>query len=397
MEYKHPGPSPWTHAQAWAQQAVDRPENTPLPPYTEQLEHEPPTDHISFALGVALGRFGSPPTYGTKQGILNPSHDNLDHALPHGVLFLDGTLNAESKADSLSHPACSLLREKWVSHGPLIDTKRKHLRDYLRIDFFKDVHRKMYENRPIHWPLSSGKRTFVAWINIHRWHADTLRILLAEYLTETLRRLDSELTDLRKTRDGADAKAARNAEKRLLKVTAWQEELTAFIDLVKQCAELGPDGRVDDARYHPDLDDGVMINASALWPLLEPQWKDPKKWWKELVAAKGRKDYDWSHLARRYFRQRVEDKCKQDPSLGVAHGCFWKYHPAKAYSWELRLQDEIAPDFTIDEDGSDAYRAAFMKECPDEVAVIEQKERKRRKRKLEKTHQASQTEVVADA
>ena len=35
-----------------------------------------------------------------------------------------------------------------------------------------------------------------------------------------------------------------------------------------------------------------MINSAALWPLLEPQWKDPKKWWKELCAAKGKKDYD---------------------------------------------------------------------------------------------------------
>ena len=50
-----------------------------------------------------------------------------------------------------------------------------------------------------------------------------------------------------------------------------------------------------------DLDDGVMVNSAALWPLLEPQWKDPKKWWKELANAQGKKDYDWSHLAARYF------------------------------------------------------------------------------------------------
>jgi hypothetical protein len=45
----------------------------------------------------------------------------------------------------------------------------------------------------------------------------------------------------------------------------------------------------------------------------------------------------------------VREKCHKDPSLAVAHKCFWELHPAKAYAWELRLQDEIRPNFTIDE------------------------------------------------
>ena len=73
-------------------------------------------------------------------------------------------------------------------------------------------------------------------------------------------------------------------------------------------------------------------------------------------SATGKKDYDWSHLAARYFPTRVRAKCHEDPSLAVAHGCFWELHPAKAYAWELRLQDEIRADFTIDEPGSDAAR-----------------------------------------
>ncbi len=129
-----------------------------------------------------------------------------------------------------------------------------------------------------------------------------------------------------------------------------------------------------------DLDDGVMINSAALWPLLEPQWKDPKKWWQELCLAKGRKDYDWSHLAARYFPSRVDEKCRQDPSLAVAHGCFWKYHPAKAYQWQLRLQDEIAIDFTLDEEDSDALRAAFEREHPDQIEEQIAAEHKRRER-----------------
>jgi hypothetical protein len=400
VEFQSPGPSPWTHAQAWAQLAVDRPENTPLPACTEQLTPEPNIDHLSFALGVALGRF-FPPT-SPKLGILDPSKDDLTHALPDGILFLDGTLEPDDAADGLGHPATALLHETWTTHRPE-DTKRTDLREYLRLDFFPDVHRQMYENRPIHWPLSSDKKTFVAWINIHRWQAGTLRTLLAAHLNPTKKRLESQLADLREGRRSKDPKAAHAAEKLLPKLEKLDAELAQLIAEVSRCAEQGPPPadaksakRERDAVYEPDLDDGVMINAAALWPLLLPQWKDPKKWWKELCEAKGRKDYDWSHLAGRYFPERVDQKCQQDPSLGVAHRCFWKYHPARAYAWELRLQDEINPEFTIDEDwsagdrnapsprNSNEAREAFLSDHATEANELAVEESKRRNRKLDK-------------
>jgi hypothetical protein len=114
---------------------------------------------------------------------------------------------------------------------------------------------------------------------------------------------------------------------------------------------------------------------------LEPQWKEPKKWWKELANAQGKKDYDWSHVAARYFPTRVREKCQEDPSLAVAHKCFWELHPAKAYAWELRLQDEIRPDFTIDEPGSAEARANFLKEQEQDAREILAKELKRREKK----------------
>jgi hypothetical protein len=114
------------------------------------------------------------------------------------------------------------------------------------------------------------------------------------------------------------------------------------------------------------------------------QWKDPKKWWKQLSEAKGKKDFDWSHLAMRYWSARVDEKCQKDPSLGVAHGCFWRYHPERAWAWELRLQDEIGPDFRIDEvpyrsggrevgdEGSGPHRAAWLRDhAPEALAAVE--------------------------
>jgi hypothetical protein len=267
-------------------------------------------------------------------------------------------------------------------------------RTWLRLKFFGDVHKGMYENRPIHWPLSSEKKTFVAWINVHRWNERTLRVLLADHLNPALLRIEGELDDLRAARDGADRGAARDAEKRFELVQRWREELAGFVASVEECAEKGPPPRDAkcphrevDARYDPDLDDGVMVNGAALWPLLEPQWKDPKKWWKELATAKGKKDYDWSHLAMRYWPARVDAKCQDDPSLGVTHGCFWKYHPERAWAWELRLQDEIDPDFRIEEapyggdGGHEAHRAAFLEEYPEAALAAVEKEVLRRRRK----------------
>jgi hypothetical protein len=332
---------------------------------------------------VALGRFGS-----NGDGILDSA---CPTALPHGLLFLSDA----SDHDSLAHPAAAPILAAWEQHGAAIDDQRS-LKRYLQDRFFPDVHRKMYENRPIYFPLSSARKSFVAYASIHRWTSSTLNDLLAEHLYPAKRRLEGEQADLRPARDSADKKAAREAEKRLGQVAAWLDELGDFIARIEQCAEKGPpppDGKTTprevDARYEMDLDDGVMINAAALWPLLEPQWKDPKKWWKELANAEGKKDYDWAHLAKRYFPARVDAKCQIDPSLGVAHGCFWKYHRAKAYQWELRLQDEIRPDFTLDEPGSDAARAAFEAAEPRLVKELVAKEQQRRLRKQARAGQAA--------
>jgi hypothetical protein len=336
-----------------------------------------PIDFASWAVGVVLGRFGR-----EGEGILA---EPPPLSLPHGTLFV----SADVGHDSLGNPACAHLHAAWAEHGQAIGGG-DDLRTWLRTGFFKH-HKSVYENRPIYFPLSSARKSFVAWISIHRWNSQTLSNLLAEHLHPEKRRLEGELEDLRHARSKGEKGGKAKAEKRFADVSKFLEELTVFIDLVTECAERGPHPtsadeprRERDARYEMDLDDGVMANSAALWPLLEPQWKDPKKWWKELATASGRKDYDWAHLAKRYFPERVEKKCVEDPSLAVAHGCFWRLHPAKAYAWELRLQDELRPDCTIDEPDSDNARAAFLKAHADEAKAIRLKEQERRDRKSRK-------------
>jgi hypothetical protein len=283
------------------------------------------------------------------------------------------------------------LLNAWEQHGSQFGTTS--LEDWLREHFFEH-HRRLYENRPIYLPLASAKRAFVAYISIHRWANSTLSTLLSDYLIPERKHLEGALVDLQSARNSPDKKTKANAEKRYVQYRKWLEELEEFIAKVRQCSEKGPprpddktEDREVDSPYRMDLDDGVMVNSAALWPLLEPMWKDPKKWWKEFANAKGRKDYDWSHLAARYFPSRVNTKCRQDPSLAVAHGCFWKYHPEKAYQWELRLKDEIGQDFKLNETDSDALRAAFLEKHAERAREIEAAELARRERKARKQAQ----------
>ncbi len=389
VEFKKPGHSCWDYAQEWAQTAVDRPQNTPLPTYNPVNNTEPATAHISYALGVALGRFKADGT-----GIIDPRTDDLSQTLPHGILFLNGTLlDSELEGDSLGHAASFILHEKWKTYGHKIDRRTEYLRDYLRERFFGDVHLHMYEKSPIHWPLSSENKTFVVWVNIHRMDSNTLERLEAFYLKPTEEVFKTRIRILFEQKSATtNRKKQKELNNTYSKTTEHFVELQKFISMVRECATNGPPPtdtkclpREKDANYDPKLDDGVMVNSAALWPLLEPQWKTgsqtPKKWWKELCNAAGKKDYDWSHLAMKYWPTRVDKKCKKDPSLGITHGCLWKYHPEYAWRWELRLQNEISSDFVIEETDHEIFRYQYIITHSKQVIETIYKEVLRREKK----------------
>jgi hypothetical protein len=381
LDYRAPTASAWEDAQRWAQRAVDRPvgtsivefDSTPTPPSAEAF--------LSHAVGVTLGRFG-------EQG------EGLDRAASWASELPFLFLSAEGR-DHLDAPSASAaLRSAWDAHAAsLAETNDlDRLRTYLRKSFF-DHHKKVYENRPIYLPLSSTKRSFVAFVSIHRWTNDTLNLLLADHLVPAKRRLEGELEDLRAAKASGGSKA--KAERRFTEVQKLLEELNEFIVRVTEIAEKGPPPadaktppREVDARFVCHLDDGVLVNSAVLWPLLEPQWKDPKKWWKDLASGQGKKHLDWSRAAGRYFPKRVRARCIEDASLAVAHACFWELHPARAHAWELRLQDELHPSFTIDEPRSSEARASFLKEHDREAREILAKELRRRERKGSKDDDA---------
>lgn len=385
VEFKRPRDSRWESAQEWAQRAVDRDPGTAIPPYAPNSDEPLAEAHLSFRIGVALGRFRA-----NEDGV---TQLNEMSAPPGGILFF-------SRRSGLELPLFDELRAEWKEQEHTLEAET--LEDWLRDEFF-EYHRRIYENRAIYFPLASAKKSYVAFIYIHRWTDSTLSRLLVDYLLPEQKALQGALVDLQTARNNPDKKIRAAAEKNYVQHKKWLEELEDFIRKVQEAAEKGPppsddktERREVDAPYRMDLDDGVMVNSAALWPLLEPMWKDPKKWWREIANAKGRKDYDWSHLAARYFPSRVDEKCRRDSSLAVAHGCFWKYHPEKAYQWELRLQDEIGPGFKLDEKDSDVLRAAFLEKQSSLARELEEAEQARRERKARRQEQEELDLTEAD-
>jgi hypothetical protein len=119
-EFVRPGPHRWTSAQRWASEAVEARPSALTQSTHSQVEPEPPTAHLSFAIGVALGRFGA-----NGEGILTAAPTT---ALSHGILYLS---EASDDEDSLANPAGKDIIDAWAQHGANIDDKRT-LKDYLR-------------------------------------------------------------------------------------------------------------------------------------------------------------------------------------------------------------------------------------------------------------------------
>lgn len=423
VEFRRPAASAWSSVQQWAKVAVNRPPNAPLPEYAPRREEPDPRAHLSFAVGIAMGRFGvggegildltlpmatervTGPTVAKAKprGGETLAHDKTDtrivtNPLPaHQILLPDGTLFLSSVAsvpDSTSHPAMEPLHLAWQRwKNDVLSGEHQELGDWLRKCFFA-YHNKAYEGRPIYFPLCSRSSNFVAFVSIHRWTTSALQALLVNHLLPARTYFDGRQNDLNDARASTDKGRAQAAQREYSAHQKLVEELDDFIAKVQLCAEKGPPAvdaecppREVDAPYQMDLADGVVVNAAGLWPLLEAQWTEPKEWWRQLAtasAARG-KDFDWARLTARYFPSRVGMRCETDFDLSVAHGCAWKRHPARAYAWELRLRHDIDAEFSFSETGAEEARAAFLRECPQQAEQVRRMAEQRRARKRPKT------------
>jgi hypothetical protein len=195
-------------------------------------------------------------------------------------------------AEAIEHEACEILGVK-------------SLRDYFRkpAGFFADHLKRYSKSRrqaPIYWPLSTSKGNYTLWIYYHRLTDQTLHTALLDFVEPKLKTVATEINHLRETNAARD---------RLADLLDFQDELKEFEVEIK---------RIIDLPWKPNLNDGVKITASPFWKLFRlPAWqKNLKTTWQELEKG----DYDWAHLAYSIWAARVEEKCKSDRSMAIAHG-----------------------------------------------------------------------------
>jgi len=352
--------------------------------------------NLSWAMGVLLGRFDAQ-TGGLidladqrrKKQNITPDPD-APQGHDHGLLYLSALddhegLNREEQPNV--GKACLqtlkiILQYKWgaekctelweeILNALVLDCRmnwtpaqrsKKNLNSWIRTAAF-GMHSSIYQKRPIYFPLISAKKSFFLWVNIHQWNDGTLNNILANYLNPDISLLENRIKRLREERHAIkDGRQLNAMEKEIADLDKLLDELQVFASKVTQLSTRGPAPEIQEveAPYVMNLDDGVMVNSAALWELVLPLWKDPKKWWTSLSAPKGKKDFDWSHLAMRYWPDRVMEKVKKDPSLAVAHSdygackgrdLFAELHPEAAKKWDAQQDMQEKKQLELDFNG----------------------------------------------
>jgi len=187
----------------------------------------------------------------------------------------------------------------------IIGTK---LRKYLEKKFFSS-HINRYLKRPIYWQLSTRNKNYSLWFYYHRLTPDIIFLALRNYIDP---KVEYEATKMREIEDKLESGKESLPRSQITKLEKEIERQADFLLEIKEFRETLE--KIARSGYNPDFDDGVILNMAPLHELIP--WNEPAKYQKDLEAGK----YDWAHIAMKYWHERVEEKCKKDKSLAIAHG-----------------------------------------------------------------------------
>ena len=215
------------------------------------------------------------------------------------------------RAEAIEAEAVEILRAGRNTPRSLRDWFRNQKAGELGLSFF-DFHIRRYSKSrrkaPIYWRLctNSGRNQsrYGVWLYYHGLTDDTLWTVLNDYVGPRREREERQAEELKRHIEGATGSEIRKLERERERSVSLIEELEAFEAGLRSVAESG---------WVPDLDDGVVINLAPLHALVP--WEEPEKVWKKFENG----DYDWAHLALRYWPERVREKCRTDKSLAIAH------------------------------------------------------------------------------
>ncbi|SFL63666.1 hypothetical protein SAMN04487868_105225 [Marinobacter salarius] len=281
-----------------------------------ELITRPEEDVLSWAVGVAFGRFDWRLANGERRPLAEPCpFAPLPAKSPgmhpdgvevfhhhHGVLVDD-----EGHSHDLNRLVERVLET--VDANISRDTRR-----WLRKDFFQfhlQRYSKSRRKAPIYWPISTFSGNYTLWLYYPLLSSQTLFTIVNDFVDPKLKSVRSDLNSLRIKSSGR----SKQEEKEFETLSNLEKELADLCDMLLGIAP----------SYRPKHDDGVLICAAPLWSLYaNKSWKMVlKDIWNQLEEG----DYDWAHLALNYWPERVLQKCIEDRSLAIAHDVerlFWE-------------------------------------------------------------------------
>lgn len=230
-------------------------------------------EFISYSVGCMFGRYSLdvPGLIVASQG---EGVDTYAARVPAALFAPDAdnvipVLDSEWFADDIAQRFRRFLRIVFGDEGfhdnlSFVESAvGKDIRSYFMSDFYND-HVRRYRKRPIYWLFSSPKGSFNALIYLHRYRADTVSVVLNDYLREFRAKLETHRATLESLSINPDESPSRRA-------TALKE-----IDVaVRQIAELDDWERdimfpLASQRIEIDLDDGVKANYPKFGAALKP-------------------------------------------------------------------------------------------------------------------------------
>jgi hypothetical protein len=269
---------------------------------------------VSYAVGLALGRFdraGMEHLIDTD-GVMVIQHDHPDD-LAQRVVDILSAIHRDGEASRIVQTAIG-------GNGNLRDA----IANYLLGPFFK-AHVKRYRKRPVYWLLQSQKQNYSIYVFHERASDQTLALLQGtRYLggrTFQVNQLLQEAKRREATSEGREKARWRKEAQELAEELADLEALDKAIETTNSEHIVNADGESATARWIPEFDDGVLLNAAPLYRLT-PAWKkadaklDLSKAWKTLKDG----EYPWTKTAMRYWPRETLAACKDNKSYRIAHG-----------------------------------------------------------------------------
>ena len=228
-------------------------------------------DYLSYAVGCMFGRY-SLDTPGLVLASQSGSLSDFLNRVPEPTFWPDKDnvipiVDGGWFEDDISLRFREFLK---ASHGSenflenlnfIQEIVGKDIRKYFVMDFYKD-HVQKYRKRPIYWLFSSKQGSFNALIYMHRYNANTVSIVLNEYLREFEAKLKAELANQERINMSSQTsrekmradKEAERIRKILMEISEYERDV--LYPLATRQLVI-------------DLDDGVKVNYSKFGSALK--------------------------------------------------------------------------------------------------------------------------------